>query len=62
MIYAISIFYMISAIFSYLAITTFLSLNKARMYPPKQVLKKKIGLYITGALLCILIGWSFQYF
>ncbi|MBA2872005.1 putative membrane protein YGL010W [Anoxybacillus calidus] len=62
MIYAISIFYMISAIFAYLAIATVLSLNKAKMYPPKQILKRKIGLYMMGALLCFLIGWTFQYF
>jgi hypothetical protein len=62
MIYAISIFYMIGAILAYLAIATFLSLNKARMYPPRQILKKKMSLYMIGALLCFLIGWTFQYF
>ncbi|WP_044748807.1 hypothetical protein [Bacillus alveayuensis] len=62
MIYTIFIFYTISAIFAYLAIVAFISLNKARMYPPKQLLKKKIGLYMAGALLCFLLGWTFQYF
>jgi hypothetical protein len=62
MIYAISIFYMISAIFAYLAIAAFLSLNKAKMYPPRQILKKKIGLYMIGAILFFLISWTFQYF
>jgi hypothetical protein len=61
MIYTMSIFYTISAIFAYLAIATFLSLNKARMYPPRQILKKKIGLYMIGAILCFLVGWTFQY-
>jgi prepilin signal peptidase PulO-like enzyme (type II secretory pathway) len=61
MIYMTYAFYMISFIFTCLTIASFLSLNKARMYPPKQILRKKIGLYVSGAIVCFLIGWSFQY-
>jgi hypothetical protein len=61
MVYVISLFYVITAIFTYLAVSTFFLLNQARMYPPKQMLRKKIGIYLSGALICFLIAWCLQY-
>lgn len=43
----------IGFIFLYLTIATFSMLNKARMYPPKKVLKQRISVFGTLALFFI---------
>ncbi|WP_051530050.1 hypothetical protein [Anoxybacteroides tepidamans] len=62
MAYTISFFYAVSFVFLCLAIAAFLSLYKAKMYPPKKVLKNKMMLYILGAFLFFLIAWLLHYF
>ena len=43
----------IGLIFLYFTIATFSMLNKARMYPPKKVLKQRISVFGTLALFFI---------
>ncbi|ACJ34648.1 hypothetical protein [Anoxybacillus flavithermus] len=47
----------IGFIFLYLTIATFSMLNKARMYPPKKVLKQRISVF--GSLAIFFIAVTF---
>ncbi|MBA2874799.1 hypothetical protein [Thermaerobacillus caldiproteolyticus] len=62
MIYMKSFFYILSFIFACLSVSTFLSMYKVKMYPPKKVLKQQATIYIGGALLSIFIAWIVGYF
>jgi hypothetical protein len=62
MVYIISFFYALSFVLLGLAIATFSSLSKAKMYPPRKVLKNKMALYLLGALLFFLSAWSLRAF
>jgi uncharacterized membrane protein len=48
--------FIISFFCLYLMIATLSSLNKARMYPPKKVLKQRIGLYGGLAFLFLIVA------
>lgn len=45
----------IGFIFLYLTIATFSMLNKARMYPPKKVLKQRISVFGSLAIFFIAV-------
>gem|GEM_PF-1266895 len=62
MVYIIILFYLLSCLFVYLSFTTLVSLNKARVYPPKQLLRKRAAFFGGGAILFLLLAWCFQFF
>ncbi|ANB59188.1 hypothetical protein [Anoxybacteroides amylolyticum] len=61
MMYLIIFFYLLSFVFFCLAISTFLAIPKAKMYPPKKVLKHRMALYVIIAIFCFFIAWSLRY-
>jgi hypothetical protein len=61
MIYMQSFFFMTSFIFFCLFINTLFSLVKAKMYPPKTVLKQRALGYIGIAFFCFVAAWLFRY-
>ncbi|GGJ74057.1 hypothetical protein GGR02_002648 [Anoxybacillus voinovskiensis] len=58
MMYMITFFYLLSFVFFCLTISTFLAIPKAKMYPPKKVLKQRMALYMIATILFFFIAWS----
>jgi len=48
-------------LFFCLFINSFLSLRKARAYPPKALLKEQVARYIGIASVCLLAAWLIGY-
>jgi EamA domain-containing membrane protein RarD len=51
------ILFSLSAVFFYGAIRFFFHFLKRGVYPPKQILKKRIAVFSGGGLLLLLTGW-----
>ncbi|AEH49051.1 hypothetical protein BCV53_06755 [Parageobacillus thermoglucosidasius] len=57
MIYMRSFFLIIGFVFFCLFTNTLLSLPKAKMYPPKKVLRQRAFIYIGIAFFCFATAW-----
>ncbi|MCZ0755987.1 hypothetical protein [Anoxybacillus sp. J5B_2022] len=60
MMYMVTFFYLLSFVFFCLTASAFIAIQKAKIYPPKKVLKNRMALYAVAALLCFLIAWSLR--
>ncbi|SFA45283.1 hypothetical protein SAMN05192569_100940 [Parageobacillus thermantarcticus] len=61
MIYMRSFFFIVGFVFFCLFIHTLFSLSKAKMYPPKKVLRHRALVYIGITFFCFATVWLLRY-
>jgi hypothetical protein len=61
MIYVQSLFFIVSFLFLCIFINTLFSLAKAKMYPPKNLLKQRAFVYIGIAFFFFITAWLLRH-